>query len=167
MSEGWCGRGDSNPHVLASASPSSWCVCQFRHFRVTCDRTSAAWQPPVLLRLLRRRRGRLRGRGRLRRRLRRGGLRSRGRGRRGRLHRLGQRHRAEHRGRTPLADHRQRERAHYEQSSADPRDLRQQRRAGAGAKRRLAAAAAKSRRDIAALPCWMSTTSIRTRQVST
>jgi hypothetical protein len=30
----WCGRGDSNPHALASASPSSWCVCQFRHFRV-------------------------------------------------------------------------------------------------------------------------------------
>ena len=29
-----CGRGDSNPHALASASPSSWCVCQFRHFRV-------------------------------------------------------------------------------------------------------------------------------------
>jgi hypothetical protein len=33
MSEGWCERGDSNPHVLANASPSSWCVCQFRHFR--------------------------------------------------------------------------------------------------------------------------------------
>jgi hypothetical protein len=33
-SEGWCERGDSNPHALASASPSSWCVCQFRHFRV-------------------------------------------------------------------------------------------------------------------------------------
>ena len=32
-SEGWCERGDSNPHVLANASPSSWCVCQFRHFR--------------------------------------------------------------------------------------------------------------------------------------
>ncbi len=29
----WCERGDSNPHVLANASPSSWCVCQFRHFR--------------------------------------------------------------------------------------------------------------------------------------
>ena len=29
----WCERGDSNPHALASASPSSWCVCQFRHFR--------------------------------------------------------------------------------------------------------------------------------------
>ena len=29
----WCGRGDSNPHALASVSPSSWCVCQFRHFR--------------------------------------------------------------------------------------------------------------------------------------
>jgi hypothetical protein len=33
-SEGWCGRGDSNPHGIATASPSSWCVCQFRHFRV-------------------------------------------------------------------------------------------------------------------------------------
>ncbi len=32
-SEGWCGRGDSNPHGIATASPSSWCVCQFRHFR--------------------------------------------------------------------------------------------------------------------------------------
>jgi hypothetical protein len=30
----WCGRGDSNPHGIATASPSSWCVCQFRHFRV-------------------------------------------------------------------------------------------------------------------------------------
>ena len=29
----WCGRGDSNPHDVATASPSSWCVCQFRHFR--------------------------------------------------------------------------------------------------------------------------------------
>jgi hypothetical protein len=29
----WCGRGDSNPHGLATVSPSSWCVCQFRHFR--------------------------------------------------------------------------------------------------------------------------------------
>ena len=29
----WCGRGDSNPYGLATASPSSWCVCQFRHFR--------------------------------------------------------------------------------------------------------------------------------------
>src|SRR5438093_1335586 len=33
VSDGWCGRGDSNPHDLATASPSSWCVCQFRHFR--------------------------------------------------------------------------------------------------------------------------------------
>ena len=29
----WCGRKDLNLHALASASPSSWCVCQFRHFR--------------------------------------------------------------------------------------------------------------------------------------
>ena len=35
--KGWCGRGDSNPHDLATASPSSWCVCQFRHFRVRAD----------------------------------------------------------------------------------------------------------------------------------
>jgi hypothetical protein len=31
--ECWCGRVDSNHHALASASPSSWCVCQFRHDR--------------------------------------------------------------------------------------------------------------------------------------
>lgn len=29
----WCGREDSNLHGIATASPSSWCVCQFRHFR--------------------------------------------------------------------------------------------------------------------------------------
>ena len=34
MSEGWCGSGDLNPDGIATASPSSWCVCQFRHFRV-------------------------------------------------------------------------------------------------------------------------------------
>ncbi len=34
MSEGWCGRGDLNSYGIATASPSSWCVCQFRHFRV-------------------------------------------------------------------------------------------------------------------------------------
>ena len=38
VSEGWCGRGDSNPHGLATASPSSWCVCQFRHFRRQVNR---------------------------------------------------------------------------------------------------------------------------------
>ena len=26
-------KGGSTPHALASVSPSSWCVCQFRHFR--------------------------------------------------------------------------------------------------------------------------------------
>src|SRR6516162_1848318 len=31
----WCGREDSNLHGIATASPSSWCVCQFRHCR-TC-----------------------------------------------------------------------------------------------------------------------------------
>ena len=34
MSEVWCGRGDSNPHGIATAAHSSWCVCQFGHFRV-------------------------------------------------------------------------------------------------------------------------------------
>src|SRR5271170_3002496 len=29
----WCGRVDSNHHGIATASPSSWCVCQFRHDR--------------------------------------------------------------------------------------------------------------------------------------
>ena len=29
----WCGSGDLNPDAPKSASPSSWCVCQFRHFR--------------------------------------------------------------------------------------------------------------------------------------
>ena len=33
----WCGRGDSNPYGIATASPSSWCVCQFRHFRVVVN----------------------------------------------------------------------------------------------------------------------------------
>jgi hypothetical protein len=31
----WCGREDSNLHGIATASPSSWCVCQFRHCRST------------------------------------------------------------------------------------------------------------------------------------
>jgi hypothetical protein len=60
----WCGRGDSNPHALAGASPSSWCVCQFRHFRKRLTR--APWRlrtggqgGPRLLRD-RRRRGRSR-----------------------------------------------------------------------------------------------------------
>ena len=38
----WCGRGDSNPHGIATASPSSWCVCQFRHFRVRGSSTAAS-----------------------------------------------------------------------------------------------------------------------------
>jgi hypothetical protein len=32
--EFWCGRVDSNHHGIATASPSSWCVCQFRHDRI-------------------------------------------------------------------------------------------------------------------------------------
>jgi hypothetical protein len=39
----WCGREDSNLHGVAPASPSSWCVCQFRHCR---DRKSAAASLP-------------------------------------------------------------------------------------------------------------------------
>jgi hypothetical protein len=31
--ETWCGGKDSNLHGIATASPSSWCVCQFRHHR--------------------------------------------------------------------------------------------------------------------------------------
>ena len=27
----WCRDGDLNPDEVAPASPSSWCVCQFRH----------------------------------------------------------------------------------------------------------------------------------------
>jgi hypothetical protein len=42
----WCGRGDSNPHALASASPSSWCVCQFRHFRRQLRTTGPRGVPP-------------------------------------------------------------------------------------------------------------------------
>jgi site-specific DNA recombinase len=33
--EEWCGRVDSNHHGIATASPSSWCVCQFRHDRAS------------------------------------------------------------------------------------------------------------------------------------
>jgi hypothetical protein len=33
----WCGREDSNLHGIATASPSSWCVCQFRHYRTVGD----------------------------------------------------------------------------------------------------------------------------------
>ena len=33
LGEIWCGRVDSNHHGIATASPSSWCVCQFRHDR--------------------------------------------------------------------------------------------------------------------------------------
>jgi hypothetical protein len=35
--ESWCGRVDSNHHGIATASPSSWCVCQFRHDRAGCE----------------------------------------------------------------------------------------------------------------------------------
>jgi hypothetical protein len=34
----WCGREDSNLHGIATASPSSWCVCQFRHYRTVGDK---------------------------------------------------------------------------------------------------------------------------------
>ena len=39
--EVWCGRVDSNHHGIATASPSSWCVCQFRHDRTAhCTETA-------------------------------------------------------------------------------------------------------------------------------
>ena len=43
-------KGDSNPHGIATASPSSWCVCQFRHFREegrSCCRASVTASVPV------------------------------------------------------------------------------------------------------------------------
>src|SRR5882724_1422254 len=36
--ENWCGGKDSNLHGIATASPSSWCVCQFRHHRIRLNR---------------------------------------------------------------------------------------------------------------------------------
>src|SRR5271156_3640496 len=33
----WCGRVDSNHHGISTASPSSWCVCQFRHDRAALE----------------------------------------------------------------------------------------------------------------------------------
>ena len=33
QAESNCGSGDLNPDGITTASPSSWCVCQFRHFR--------------------------------------------------------------------------------------------------------------------------------------
>src|SRR5271154_7551472 len=46
----WCGRVDSNHHALASASPSSWCVCQFRHDRKEVNdeivtEAASSWEP--------------------------------------------------------------------------------------------------------------------------
>ena len=32
----WCGGMESNHHGVAPASPSSWCVYQFRHHRKQC-----------------------------------------------------------------------------------------------------------------------------------
>src|SRR5215470_3087683 len=37
----WCGGKDSNLHGIATASPSSWCVCQFRHHRILTDLESS------------------------------------------------------------------------------------------------------------------------------
>jgi hypothetical protein len=45
--ERWCGRKDLNLHDLAIASPSSWCVCQFRHFRKWCDQGSGIISAPA------------------------------------------------------------------------------------------------------------------------
>jgi hypothetical protein len=36
--EDWCARMDLNHHALAGASPSSWCVYQFRHSRICNER---------------------------------------------------------------------------------------------------------------------------------
>jgi hypothetical protein len=43
----WCGRVDSNHHGIATASPSSWCVCQFRHDRTEENQqvTRVRWCP--------------------------------------------------------------------------------------------------------------------------
>src|SRR5271170_367671 len=45
----WCGRVDSNHHGIATASPSSWCVCQFRHdrakFSITRISRRVPWKP--------------------------------------------------------------------------------------------------------------------------
>src|SRR5882762_6370861 len=41
----WCGREDSNLHGIATASPSSWCVCQFRHCRTRVMETILAAMP--------------------------------------------------------------------------------------------------------------------------
>ena len=49
----WCGRGDSNPHKVAPASPSSWCVCQFRHFRVSMPGWRVTEAFPMTLRPVR------------------------------------------------------------------------------------------------------------------
>ena len=43
MKRKWCGRVDSNHHGIATASPSSWCVCQFRHDRVSIWRSHYRW----------------------------------------------------------------------------------------------------------------------------
>src|SRR5260370_36692508 len=45
----WCGREDSNLHGIATASPSSWCVCQFRHYR-TVETTPFYLREPALAR---------------------------------------------------------------------------------------------------------------------
>src|SRR5579864_4725874 len=46
ISDKWkCGRVDSNHHGIATASPSSWCVCQFRHDRPATK--TAVFQRPA------------------------------------------------------------------------------------------------------------------------
>jgi hypothetical protein len=42
----WCGGKDSNLHGIATASPSSWCVCQFRHHRKIDEYFLCASRPP-------------------------------------------------------------------------------------------------------------------------
>jgi hypothetical protein len=136
-SEVWCGSGDLNPDGIATASPSSWCVCQFRHFRVAvrvgglcllfCRRW--CWCRWRRCRWCRCRRSRLRGGRRRRRRA------------------------AEDRpGPAPLTEHRQGQRKEHEQHRRNRGRLGQQRRARSRAERRLAAAAAKCAGDITTAP---------------
>src|SRR5579863_997467 len=46
--ETWCGGKDSNLHGIATASPSSWCVCQFRHHRKNYEPLKTALFGPPL-----------------------------------------------------------------------------------------------------------------------
>lgn len=52
-----CGRRDLNPYASEGATPSRWCVCQFRHFRIVgttkiADFTNLAKPFPLAFRCL-------------------------------------------------------------------------------------------------------------------